>query len=227
MEVVNRVVAEAQRMRGLILEDLDESEMDRLLVGQGFSFDLLFDEMRDVCELVELNGFGVRISCGSCLCRWVKDREQLYGGEEASLGVPCEDTWCSVGARYHSIVYLMYASLVPALYLSDCRLPTLRRLCLCRHDTLRIMEDIVGIHSSLDRLQLGQMLAPVFALRLVLGQLRIRVVDVLTPVALSHARSDVTDKVLHAREAVGRKGAPINAVVEVVQEQVVTVSVGC
>jgi hypothetical protein len=88
IEVVNRVTAEAERICGLILEDLDEkTEMDRLLVEQGFSFDLLFDEKSGVCELVELNGFGVRSSCGSCLFQWLKDREQLYSGEEVEFRV--------------------------------------------------------------------------------------------------------------------------------------------
>lgn len=79
--------AEAERIRGLILDDLDESEMDRLLVEQGFSFDLLFDEERNACELVELNGFGARSSCGSCLFQWVRDREQLYRGEDMEFRV--------------------------------------------------------------------------------------------------------------------------------------------
>ncbi|RKU42635.1 hypothetical protein DL546_000159 [Coniochaeta pulveracea] len=86
-EVVSRVSAEAERIRGLILDDLDESEMDRLLVEQGFSFDLLFDEERNACELVELNGFGARSSCGSCLFQWVRDREQLYRGEDMEFRV--------------------------------------------------------------------------------------------------------------------------------------------
>ncbi|KAK4179578.1 hypothetical protein QBC36DRAFT_70526 [Triangularia setosa] len=66
-----------------ILGDLDEeNKLDNLFLQQGFSFDIFFDETTEICELVELNGFGARSSCGSCLFQWVKDREQLYGGTE-------------------------------------------------------------------------------------------------------------------------------------------------
>lgn len=70
-------VAEIHR---LILADLkDDDRMDELLVEQGFSFDVFFDEGSGTCQLVELNVFGARSACGSCLFHWVKDRDQLYG----------------------------------------------------------------------------------------------------------------------------------------------------
>ena len=62
-----------------ILADLYNADaVDRLLLAQGFSFDVFFDEGEEL-QLVELNGFGVRSSCGSALFQWVNDRELLYG----------------------------------------------------------------------------------------------------------------------------------------------------
>lgn len=82
-DVANKVLAEAERIHDLILADLDEDDpMDKLLVEQGFSFDVFFDEETNTCQLIELNGFGVRSSCGSCLFQWVKDRKLLYGASD-------------------------------------------------------------------------------------------------------------------------------------------------
>jgi hypothetical protein len=68
------------QIHSLILADLkDDNPTDRLLRAQGFSFDVFFDKDSGTCELVELNVFGVRSGCGSCLFQWVKDRDQLYG----------------------------------------------------------------------------------------------------------------------------------------------------
>ncbi|KAJ9138324.1 hypothetical protein NKR19_g7883 [Coniochaeta hoffmannii] len=67
-------------IHSLILEDLKEKNpRDELLVEQGVSFDVFFDEDSGTCQLVELNVFGVTSGCGSCLFQWVKDRDQLYG----------------------------------------------------------------------------------------------------------------------------------------------------
>jgi len=60
---------------------------DKLLLEQGFSFDLFYKEETERCELVELNTFGVRSACGSCLFQWVKDRKVLYGEEEGEFRV--------------------------------------------------------------------------------------------------------------------------------------------
>ncbi|KAB5576070.1 hypothetical protein GE09DRAFT_614287 [Coniochaeta sp. 2T2.1] len=77
--IAQAILDEATRIHRLVLDDLKDSDpMDKLLLEQGFSFDLFFDEHSKTCELVELNGFGVRSSCGSCLFQWVKDRHQLY-----------------------------------------------------------------------------------------------------------------------------------------------------
>ena len=62
------------------MDDLEETEaMDMLLVKQGFSFDFFFNVGSRTYEYVELNGFGVRSNCGSCLFQWMKDRDLLYG----------------------------------------------------------------------------------------------------------------------------------------------------
>jgi hypothetical protein len=64
----------AARVRGMILDEVRRSERaeDKLLLEQGFSFDLFYDEETGRCELVELNTFGVRSACGSCLFQWVR-----------------------------------------------------------------------------------------------------------------------------------------------------------
>jgi hypothetical protein len=78
--VAQTISDEVTRIHRLILADLNDNDpMDKLLVAQGFSFDVFFDEETSTCQLVELNVFGVRSGCGSCLFQWVKDRDQLYG----------------------------------------------------------------------------------------------------------------------------------------------------
>jgi hypothetical protein len=82
-EVVGRIVEGAKELRRLILEDVDcggkDGSGDRLMMAQGFSFDVLYDESTGGCELVELNPFGAGSPCGSCLFHWVKDWNVLYG----------------------------------------------------------------------------------------------------------------------------------------------------
>jgi hypothetical protein len=88
-KVVRAILEGAEAVRGLILEEVerrDDAE-DRLMMEQGFSFDLFYDEDTDRCSLVELNTFGVRSACGSCLFQWVDDRKVLYGEEEAEFRV--------------------------------------------------------------------------------------------------------------------------------------------
>ncbi len=76
--IIAQICYEAMKLRQKILAELGDSEDDQLVLKQGMSFDLLFVEERQTVELVELNSFGVRSPCGSCLFQWVKDRRQLY-----------------------------------------------------------------------------------------------------------------------------------------------------
>ncbi|RFU75749.1 hypothetical protein TARUN_6508 [Trichoderma arundinaceum] len=57
----------------------DDNELESFIRGQGFTFDVLYDENAGECMLIELNTFGVRSACGSCLFQWLRDRAVLYG----------------------------------------------------------------------------------------------------------------------------------------------------
>jgi hypothetical protein len=67
----------------------DGNEEHRLLLKQGFSFDLSYDESTGDLQLVELNVFGARSGLGSCLFNWVENFETLYGerSDEAEFRV--------------------------------------------------------------------------------------------------------------------------------------------
>ena len=67
------------------LQDEGENDLDDLLRTQGFTFDILYDEKTRLAALIELNTFGVRSACGSCLFQWVNDRELLYGNEPGGV----------------------------------------------------------------------------------------------------------------------------------------------
>ncbi|KAJ3494195.1 hypothetical protein NLG97_g4236 [Lecanicillium saksenae] len=54
-------------------------ELDDIIYTQGFSFDVLNIAGGDDFLLVELNSFGIRSACGSCLFQWVTDQELMYG----------------------------------------------------------------------------------------------------------------------------------------------------
>jgi hypothetical protein len=56
-----------------------DKELESFIRSQGFTFDVLYDENAGQCVLIELNTFGVRSACGSCLFQWLKDRAVLYG----------------------------------------------------------------------------------------------------------------------------------------------------
>lgn len=75
-----RIVHGIESLHGQVLEELQpDDEVDRLILSQGFTFDVFFDEEDGACQLVELNTFGVRSARGSCLFQRVRDRAQLYG----------------------------------------------------------------------------------------------------------------------------------------------------
>lgn len=52
-------------------------KLDTIMLEQGFSFDVLWVGER--CLLIELNSFGARSGCGSCLFQWLRDGDVLYG----------------------------------------------------------------------------------------------------------------------------------------------------
>lgn len=67
-----------------------DADLDNLLLRQGFTFDVLYDEDKGTTELVELNVFGARSGCGSCLFNWIDDFPLLYGeGKDVEFRV----TW--------------------------------------------------------------------------------------------------------------------------------------
>ena len=88
--IAERVVEEAERTFTDIKSSLDiTSEFDALIMKQGLSFDLCYDEVKNKGVLVELNAFGARGPAGSCLFHWIKDREVLYdlAGDEIEFRV--------------------------------------------------------------------------------------------------------------------------------------------
>ncbi|KAK1759103.1 hypothetical protein QBC47DRAFT_371070 [Echria macrotheca] len=87
IKIAQTVMREIERIHRSILADLrelggDGDGLDGLLRRQGFTFDVFFDQGRECCELIELNTFGVRSACGSCLFHWLEDRDLLYGGRD-------------------------------------------------------------------------------------------------------------------------------------------------
>ena len=87
-QAMERIVAGARELHKAICADVDSGrQMDDLLLKQGFSFDVFYDEEHGTCELVELNVFGIRSGCGSCLFQWVDDRAQLYGQGSPGRGL--------------------------------------------------------------------------------------------------------------------------------------------
>jgi len=69
-----------------ILSELGNGDVDLLLLEQGFSFDVMWKEDEQRCALIELNGFGAKSGCDSCLFHWIKDMDILYGRRAASYG---------------------------------------------------------------------------------------------------------------------------------------------
>lgn len=73
------IMAGARDIHGKILKDIGAHEKDDLARSQGFTFDMLYNEQKETYQLIELNTFGVRSACGSCLFHWLKDQDVLYG----------------------------------------------------------------------------------------------------------------------------------------------------
>jgi len=85
--VLVRIMKEIQRIHLEILDELKEDEMDVLLLKQGFSFDIMYDEESNKCSLIELNGFGARSGCGGCLFHWIRDMDAMYGIREVEFRI--------------------------------------------------------------------------------------------------------------------------------------------
>ncbi|KAI0107222.1 hypothetical protein GGR51DRAFT_516729 [Nemania sp. FL0031] len=82
-QVVDKIVKGCDEIRKQIAAELDpNNDMDGLLMRQGLTFDVFFDEELDLVQLVELNVFGVRSACGSCLFHWIRDKKILEGRGE-------------------------------------------------------------------------------------------------------------------------------------------------
>ncbi|KAI1195497.1 hypothetical protein F5X97DRAFT_307851 [Nemania serpens] len=79
-QAVENIVEGSDEIRKQIAAELDvHDETDNLLMRQGLTFDVFFNEERCLVQLVELNVFGVRSACGSCLFQWIRDRDTLEG----------------------------------------------------------------------------------------------------------------------------------------------------
>ncbi|KAI1366283.1 hypothetical protein F5Y08DRAFT_301727 [Xylaria arbuscula] len=77
---VDKIVEGVEEIRKQIAAEVDpEDQMDALMMQQGFTFDVCYDEEVGTVQLIELNVFGVRSACGSCLFQWIRDRKTLEG----------------------------------------------------------------------------------------------------------------------------------------------------
>lgn len=77
------------KLHGEILEEVKSGrggEMELLLLRQGLSFDVFYDEDSKQCSLVESNVFGPRSGLGSCLFHWIRDMDVLYGRDKELRG---------------------------------------------------------------------------------------------------------------------------------------------
>ncbi|TFA98180.1 hypothetical protein CCMA1212_010029 [Trichoderma ghanense] len=86
------IVLALKRLQEKILEFMlahEDRELEGVIRRQGFTFDAVYDRGMACCKLIELNTFGVRSACGSCLFHWLEDRALLYG---ASVDIECRVT---------------------------------------------------------------------------------------------------------------------------------------
>jgi hypothetical protein len=86
--VIERIFRGIEKVYREILDVARErnDELDELMMKQGFTFDVLCDGEEEICQLIELNPFGTRSGCGSCLFHWLRDGDTLYmkkRGEES------------------------------------------------------------------------------------------------------------------------------------------------
>ncbi|KAH8803091.1 hypothetical protein F5884DRAFT_495874 [Xylogone sp. PMI_703] len=84
--VLKKILEGIKQTREEILDEARTGrggELDTLVPKQGFTFDVMYDEPTGKISLIELNSFGARSGCGSCLFHWIRDRNVLY--REGSL----------------------------------------------------------------------------------------------------------------------------------------------
>lgn len=90
-QIAETVMKEIQIIHEEIMSHKLPDELAKLLRSQGFTFDVMFEEKTSKCVLIELNSFGTRSGCGSCLFHWLKDEDALYGrgrkGENGGIDV--------------------------------------------------------------------------------------------------------------------------------------------
>ncbi|KAI1136401.1 hypothetical protein F5Y05DRAFT_420148 [Hypoxylon sp. FL0543] len=85
-EIAKKIAVGCKRILNDILEEADFSyKIDNGLLWQGFTFDVFFDEESETSQLVELNVFGCRSACGSCLFHWKDDKLVLYNPSRDKL----------------------------------------------------------------------------------------------------------------------------------------------
>ncbi|KAI0114552.1 hypothetical protein F4776DRAFT_322272 [Hypoxylon sp. NC0597] len=78
-KLAEKIARGCKKILGEIIHEADlRNLMDNGLFWQGFTFDVCFDEQSDTFELVELNVFGCRSACGSCLFHWKDDKLVLH-----------------------------------------------------------------------------------------------------------------------------------------------------
>jgi hypothetical protein len=79
VQIAKTVMEEVRRIHANIMGCPLEERVAKLLRSQGFTFDVMFREKTQSCALIELNTFGSRSGCGSCLFHWLRDEDVLYG----------------------------------------------------------------------------------------------------------------------------------------------------
>ncbi|OTA65988.1 hypothetical protein K449DRAFT_420672 [Hypoxylon sp. EC38] len=85
-KIAKKIAIGCQKILDEIIREVDlRNLMDNGLFWQGFTFDVCFDEERNTFELVELNVFGCRSACGSCLFHWKDDQLALYNRNRGKL----------------------------------------------------------------------------------------------------------------------------------------------
>jgi hypothetical protein len=83
-----KILSEIGLVHAEIMAVVEErrDELDELMLKQGFTFDVMWDEEEGRGQLIELNSFGTRSGCGACLFHWLRDEDLLYGKMELETG---------------------------------------------------------------------------------------------------------------------------------------------